>query len=136
MGIVIPASAPFNMQVFKIPVPITRGYSWGRVFFISLIMKIFFYDHLRVFNEEFVYVPINASDFNLIGPDRTRLIRRVRQFYWSNKLLRSFIYCYDWSIKCLYSCVCVCVCVFFFKFWPDLRIFGHSFEIVLDFLGR
>ena len=29
MGIVIPAPAPFNMQVFKIPVPITRG---GKIF--------------------------------------------------------------------------------------------------------
>ena len=29
MGIVIPAPAPFNMRVFKIPVPVTRG---GKIF--------------------------------------------------------------------------------------------------------
>ena len=52
MGIVIPAPAPFNMWVFKIPVSITyggkifphtrpvvgitHGYPWGRVFLTSL----------------------------------------------------------------------------------------------------
>lgn len=34
------------------------------------------------------------------------------------------------------SSVYVVMYFFLLLFWPDLRIFGHSFEIVLDFLGR
>ena len=40
MGIVIPVPTPFNMWVFKIPVPITRGYPWGRIFLTSLATQL------------------------------------------------------------------------------------------------